>query len=308
MQTIGICVSKHSLRAIILLIACVLMIPIVQANPTIVVITSSVNPQYTAVANRIRESAPKTLEIQQYPLNEANFQQLKADLVITVGTDAFRDALKALHDTPILASFLPRRTYAQLIQHQAPQRPLSAVFIDHSMARQLHLARLIAPDAKRLGAVFGSSSIEERLLLLLAAERFSFQVVSHQLTPAENPVGKLQDTIQNSDLFLALPDQSAFNRASAKWALFISLRNKTPLLGFSEKYVEAGALAAIVSTPEQIGRQTADALGVYLRTGTLPIPAHPKYFSVAVNHSSALTLRTTLPDPRTLENALKDTD
>lgn len=308
MQIIGMCFSKQGIQAIIVLIACLLATSFVQANTSVAIITSSVNPQYAAVADRITQSAPISVKIDQYSLSDTNFYQLNADLVITIGTDAFREALSSLQNTPILASFLPRRTYAQLTQNEPTKHPRSAVFIDHSMSRQLHLARLLAPQAKRVGSVFGSSSIEERLLLLLAAERWGFQIVSQQLTPSENAVGKLQATIQDSDLFLALPDQSAFNRATAKWALFISLKNKTPLIGFSEKYVEAGALAAVVSTPEQIGQQTAEALAFYLRSGALPVPAHPHYFSVAVNPSSASTLRTPLPDARTLEKALKDTE
>lgn len=307
MQTIGMCASKQGLQAIIVLIACLLITSLAKASTSIAIITSSVNPQYSAVADRITQSASASVQIEQHALSDTNFHQLKADLVITIGTDAFREALSALKNTPILASFLPRRTYAQLTQNDSTNHLRSAVFIDHSMSKQLHLARLLAPEAKRLGTVFGNSSIEERLLLLLAAERWGFQIISQQLTPSENAVGKLQATIQGSELFLALPDQSAFNRASAKWALFISLKNRTPLLGFSEKYVEAGALAAVVSTPEQIGQQTAEALEFYLRSGALPVPAHPHYFSVAVNPSSALTLRTSLPSTQELENALKDT-
>ena len=50
------------------------------------------------------------------------------------------------------------------------------------------------------------------------------------------------------------------NIATAKWILQLSYRYRVPVIAYSMAYLNGGALAAIYSSPENVGRQTADLI------------------------------------------------
>ena len=275
------------------------------STPHIILLLSSKQPVYQTVADSMYSSLHITTNIEEHTIDSLNTISAPPQLVLTIGSAAFKEALIKFKTSPIIASFLPRRIYEELIGSSLiKNNNTTAIFIDQSMQRQLALARLITPTGKTVGTVFGASSINERQRLYDAAKTTGFKIKSVVLNSADNPVSTLQPIIQKTDVFLAIPDQSAFNRASAKWSLFIALRLKKPLIGFSEKYVDAGAPAAIFSSPQQIGKQTAEILISYLKTRILPTPAHPKYFTVKTNLKSIQTINLQMDDAATLQQQL----
>ncbi len=268
------------------------------------IVMSSSASVYKTVANTIEENKKLNVEFTQIDLSASNFVPDYPSVYITVGTQAFQKLLSERPDSTIIASFIPRRNYEQLLT-QSQKADTTAIFVDQPMSRQVKLARLIAPNAKTIGTVFGESSIEEKKLLYESANQEGFTILSNNLKEQDNPIGILQPIITNSDIFLALPDQSVFNKATAKWSLYITLHNKKPMIGFSEKYVDAGALAAVYSTPEQIGRDTQTALSNYIENRKLPEAHHPSTFLVKINTASARSLNITIPSEETLMRKIK---
>jgi ABC-type uncharacterized transport system substrate-binding protein len=65
-----------------------------------------------------------------------------------------------------------------------------------------------------------------------------------------------------------------------------------PVIGFSQAYVRAGALAAVHSTANQIGRQAGEWIAELAHTDNwqLGTPRYPRYYSVAVNTQVAQSL------------------
>ncbi|WP_201348340.1 ABC transporter substrate-binding protein [Neptunomonas japonica] len=290
--------------------ALLLFVPILcQANSIsrVTLLLSSKQPVYQLVAKSIHSSLHSSADIEEYTIDSINNISEPPEIVLTIGSTAFEKALNKFKASPIIASFLPRRVYEELLERTL-RKPnnTTAVFIDQSMSRQLALARLIVPTGVTIGTVFGASSIHERERLYHAAKKTGFNIKSVALNSDDNPVNTLQPVIQESDVFLAIPDQSAFNRASAKWSLFLALRLKKPLIGFSEKYVDAGALAAVFSSPQQIGKHAAETLNTYLETEVLVGPAHPKYFTVKTNLKSIQTINIQMDDAVILQQQLGD--
>ncbi|SFG84800.1 ABC transporter substrate-binding protein [Neptunomonas qingdaonensis] len=276
------------------------------AASKLTILVSSESPAYKVVVRTIHRTLQSDIQIEEYTPATIDTIPAPPQLLLTVGSAAFKLALEKFPEAPVIASFLPRRVFEQLLSNSPRSlQNTTAIFIDQSMLRQLTLARLIAPNGTSIGTVFGASSIKESQRLHKAAEETGFRIKSVQLNPDDNPVNTLRPVIQETDIFLAIPDKSAFNRASAKWSLFMTLRGRKPLIGFSEKYVDAGALAAVFSSPEQIGTHTAEALDAFITTGSWPKPEHPKYFSVKLNYQSAHTIQIQLPNTDTLQHHLE---
>lgn len=270
------------------------------------VVLSSEHPSYSTVAEAIKQQLAPSVSLHEWQADTLPAALPEDDLLVAIGTKALKTLLQRNLQQPMLASFLPRRSYEETQQSFTHNGNISAVYLDQSMALQLRLIKQLAPHTTTIGSVFGPSSQADSARLYSAAYEQDLELHTVALNPDDNPIAVLQPIIEQSDLFLAIPDQSAFNRASAKWSLFIALRARKALIGFSEKYVDAGALAAVYSTPEQIGRQTAEAVDNYLENGIFPAPAHPRYFTVKVNDNTARLIGWPIPNAEQLTRQLQE--
>ncbi|WP_432471047.1 ABC transporter substrate-binding protein [Amphritea sp. HPY] len=237
-------------------------------------------------------------------------QLQRFNLIIPIGSKATALSLKnAAPQSALIATFLPSSTYQQLKQQYSShisqqQLQLSAVFLDQPYNRQLALARIISPNAESLGVILGPDSSKKFYSLHQAARQQEFNLYSDTFNDEDNPVKRLQPIMNSSDIFLALPDQTIFNRTTAKWLLYMSLRKKVPLIAFSRNYVRSGALAAVISDPAQTGRHTAELITQLATSGALPAPQHSRYFSVVVNRQTARQLQIQIPEQSIIEKML----
>jgi len=296
---------------VLLLVSFTLSIPSALADCLIVLSRASDSYQQTATALAAHLKTPYKITTID-ALTAENFNTNGYQQIVAVGSHA-GDLLfdNIPQHKNLFISFLPRQTYEALLQkYEGHTRiragKVTAVFLDQPYNRQLALARLIAPEAKVIATALGPNSQKDLALLNEAATAQGFTLNHTTLKETDNPIHKLQPLIREADIFLALPDKSVFTRTTAKWILYISFRQRIPLLGFSKKYVEAGALAAVHSTPEDIGQQTAELVNRFLHNQTLPAASYPTYFSVTTNDTAANSLRLDIPSPQRLTQELME--
>ncbi|MCW8884500.1 MAG: hypothetical protein OQK12_04480 [Motiliproteus sp.] len=244
-------------------------------------------------------NAPETAHLDQY------------DLLISVGTLATQKAME-LDQLPILSTFIPRRTYQTLIkrntglEERQQQGQVSALYLEQPFHRQLQLLSLIKPNVEKLATILGPTSKQELSQLEQAASQMQWQLNLKQLGKDDNPVELLSPLIEGSDAFLAVPDKSIFNRSTAKWILLMTFRQRIPLIAYSKRYVDAGAVAGVFSTPKTVGQETAGLVKQWLKTGRLSSPAHPKQFDIGINRATARSLRLKLPPLDMLKKQLEE--
>lgn len=302
----------HFPRRIVLLCTWLLLFATPQINADTLIVLSGESSTYRAVADQIAANINGPSRILSLETITAQPIQGKYNEVVAVGSKASSHLFDTLPpQQKLYLSFLPRQTYESLIEDKnshprIKKKTVTAVFLDQPYNRQLALARLVSPEASKIATAFGPNSQKDLELLQQAATDNQFDLLHETLEESDNPIHKLQPLIKQSDVFLSLPDKSVFNRTTAKWILYISLRQRTPLIGFSRKYVEAGALAAVFSTPEQIGKQTAELIEANRLTKRLPAPSHPKYFEVSTNETVARTLKIKLPTAEVLIKKLQE--
>lgn len=175
----------------------------------------------------------------QHPLESrilSTEQQPEAEsrLVIAIGSQACVSALENMGAASrLFCLYLPAQTFERLTD--TPQgrtllaeNRLSALFLDQPLSRQMHLAKLINPKMTRIGTVLGPGNPAQEAHFRNTAQRLGLEAVIGHLYTDDNPVRVLTPLIANSDLFLPLPDHSVFNRAAAKWMLYITLRKGSP--------------------------------------------------------------------------------
>jgi ABC-type uncharacterized transport system substrate-binding protein len=204
---------------------------------------------------------------------------------------------------------IPRLSYQQILEQQETPRPSSAVFIDQPIARQLRLLVLALPQRRRVGVLLGPSS--SRLAdEIRAAAAAPLQIDLQSVPRGADLVSSLRDLLSRNDVLLAVADPEIYSSETAQGLLLITYHAGIPMMGFSQSYVRAGALLAVYSSPGQIGRQVGEVVQAMARTGfsSLPPPAYPRHFSVAVNRQVGRSLGLSLPDDAHLLTRLRETE
>lgn len=229
----------------------------------------------------------------------------KLHLIVAVGVQAMRTAAEWGNAPPVLNVLVPRASHDKLLFESIPLRrraQFSAIYLDQPLVRQLNLVRQILPGKRRVAVLLGPDSSQLLPRLKSAISRAGLELLSEEVAAEPEIIPAVSRLLTGSDLLLALPDPVVFTRDTARSLLLTTYRHQKPLVGFSQAYVGAGALAAVYSSPAQIARQTADWLRNYFPTrGALPPPAYPAYFSVAVNRSVSRAMGLNLPDEASLQ-------
>lgn len=119
-------------------------------------------------------------------------------------------------------------------------------------------------------------------------------MIAKQTTSPGNLFDDLDDVLLRSDVLLAVPDSEVYNSNNIRNILLTSYRHGIPLVGFSQALVNAGALVAVFSTPEQLAAQASATTISFAQQKRLPDAQSPALYSIAVNQEVARTLGGTI--------------
>lgn len=122
------------------------------------------------------------------------------------------------------------------------------------------LAKLLVPSADTVGVLLGPTSHHRERFYSSLAHTAGMTAEFSLLTLQSNPVNALDPAMRKSQVFMALPDESTFNRAVAPWVLQLSLRYRIPLLGYSFNYANAGAIASLYQSRENLATNLVNRL------------------------------------------------
>lgn len=278
----------------------------------VAVVISENTAVYREVADAIRSQLIDVASVDIMPagsIQSINRKELR--YLVAIGNQAAQAALASDLDTPLLVTLLPQAAFERLVAERrrgGVLRPVSAVFLDQPIDRQLDLIRLALPNARRIGVLLGPESVRQLPLLQSEAAERRMRISAQRVDDERDLAATLQKLLPESDVLLAVPDPAVFNAGTIQLILLASYRQQLPLVGFSAAYVRAGAIAALHSTPEQIGVQAAEMLRAALASGQLPPPRHPNRYSVATNPHVARSLGILLDSEQTLMQRMRTLD
>ncbi len=231
-------------------------------------------------------------------------------LIVTVGAEAAQRIAHLNPPAPMLHTLLPRETALEIIRSGRGKNALSyhdsAIFLDQPIGRQLDLVRLALPTHKRVAIILGPATRNEAAELRSAARERSLVVNIAIISQRDELLPKLETLLDDNDVLLSVPEPLAYHSETIHHVLLTTYRYKIPMIGLSKGYVDAGALLAVYSQPEQIGRQVSQWLGnPAVIGGNLPPPSFPQYFTVSVNQRVAASLDLYVDSEQTLQRKLE---
>jgi ABC-type uncharacterized transport system substrate-binding protein len=234
-------------------------------------------------------------------------QLSQARLFVALGTDATQVLADLSLAVPVLSAMIPRSSFERILRSHARNisNQFTALQLDQPWKRQLALIRLTFPQAKRLGVLIGPDSIVKAHALRSMASVQGLSLHEEQVLAPENIFTGLRQVLDDSEVFLAIADPMIFNSNSIQNILLSSFRAQIPMVAFSPAYVRAGALLAVYTTPDQIGRQTAAQVADFLQGKVLPDHMiEPTDFEVMVNQHVARSMGLLL-DASKLQQSLR---
>ena len=218
----------------------------------------------------------------------------RADLVVASGDAALSAALR-LNPRPTLAVMIGQARFDAL-RMAHPDRPLSAFTLDQPAERQFRLLKAVLPDARRAGVLLGPER-GDRVDLERAAAASGLDLFVRVIGDEAELIRGLEAVLRDSDSLIAVPDAMLSSPSAARSILLTSYRFQKPIVAFSRAYVDAGALAAIFTTPEQVAADLIAWLRLQKDESVqLPPPRGPASFDIAVNRQVARALGLSVAD------------
>ncbi len=236
-------------------------------------------------------------------------------LIVTIGSEALAMALKKNTKTPILSVLIRKTTFQTLLKTSGkhindPEHPISAIYLDQPLERQLHLLQCLMPtqELNAIGILLGPNSHVEQDSLQALSQKKKLELITVYVNKFENPVAVLDALLDEAKIVLAIPDNRIYNTKTTRGMLLTAFHKRVPLIGYSRTYVNNGALAAVYSTTKQLADQTAAQILQILATKDkkLKTPQYPKDFAIAVNYQVARSLGLAVESETALKNAIEN--
>ncbi len=265
-----------------------------------------VSPSSQASATKFVQallSSPElaAIKLEQLETSRADEAALaRADVVVAVGVQSAQTALSQIERSqskkPVLAVMLSEASYQELAV-RFPQASLAGIVLDQPASRQLGLFKALWPEKKSVGVLLGAPGSVLQEDFQREASALGLPLKVGFLHGTQGSVAILEVLMDGRDAIIAPWERDAFNAQNARVILLTTYRAGLPLLAYSAASVEAGAMAAVFSTPENIAQQLAEWLAQQKPSAIkLPKSRIPRYFDVALNKQVARSLNMTIPE------------
>jgi putative ABC transport system substrate-binding protein len=254
-------VSKLRNRLVVLLFLFIGIGSHIEAGQKIVSIQSiGVRPYDDALDGFKHTIADTGIKVQRVVLSalpdvaiDKRLNAMKPNLVLAIGLDAL-SSVANLKSIPVV--------YVMVLDPaDLPSRIPQATGVRMVVAadKQLAIIRKILPQFKTAGLLYDPQRSEWMVRSIQsAASQDGISVKAYSVNKAEAVPNALIEMAGKIDFFWMLPDLTVVSPQTVEFFLLFSMESGTPLLAFSEKYAERGALLAISADPYDMGRQAGE--------------------------------------------------
>lgn len=230
----------------------------------------------------------------------------KQSLLIAIGSQTTKTLLEANLSTPILSALIPRHISISLNAKYPNRKNWSSLLIDQPLNRQFHLITALLGTNQKAGVLLGPYTKDLTKTLQKISVKTPHKINIEEIKNSDELTPSLKALSNKSSVLLTLPDPVIYNKSTIRGVLLLAYRNKLPIIGFSQAYVRAGAIAAIYSKPEQISQQITNiSINYFIKNIFENKEYYPDKFSVALNKNIARSLGIKLSTNETIIQQIK---
>lgn len=198
--------------------------------------------------------------IKEFDLSETDgpdvlseIRKRKPAIVLTIGADALELAKEI--ETPIV--------YTMVLNPQSiasKKENISGVSMEIPPGKQVDEFHKALPGIKRIGLVYDPRKTPAGFVsaAIKAAESKGITLVAREVSSSRKVMSAVNSMKEGIDAFWMLPDSTVVTPETVEFLLMFSVENTIPILTFSEKYVELGALMSLSMDAFGMGRNAGE--------------------------------------------------
>lgn len=216
-----------------------------------------------------------------------NIREKKPPLVYAVGLEAL-DLLESVDDTPIV--------YSMSVNSQAlakGKKNITGAGWEIPPGKLLEAVRNISPEINRIGVAFDPRSSTQFLeSAWLSAKQLGIKLIARKIYEPQTAPGLIKGMLGMIDSYWMIPDLTVNTPDNIRFLMDFFAANNIPVLSFSERFVDMGALMAVKPDAVDMGRQAGEMASRIL-SGAKPdsiAPADPRKIVIIVNQETARKL------------------
>lgn len=171
-------------------------------------------------------------------------------LIVAVGTKAVSAAAVFGDRLPVLAIMAPDPS--KIIQTGG-----FGINLSPNPADQFAFLHELLPEVKTIGVISGSGVSPDKLSDGVVAARARYRIVEEKASSADEVPGAFRRAVQASDAVWLVFDETVVTEQSIKYLFELAMGKGIPVIGFSKKTVQKGALFTAYSDYGDIGAQAA---------------------------------------------------
>ena len=189
----------------------------------------------------------------------AKARRERPNLILAIGMDALAK-LKAIKDTPIV--------YVMVLNPQTLTNNgenITGVSMNLAPEKQFGVLREILPQIRKIGIIFDQGKTGPYVgRVYNAAQLFGIELLTRQVRSSREALTALEAMAGKVDAIWLIPDTTVVNPTTVDFLLLSSIEKKLPVITFSEKYAEKGALLSLEVDAFQSGKQAGEIAGKIL--------------------------------------------
>ncbi|MFC1895041.1 ABC transporter substrate-binding protein [Thermodesulfobacteriota bacterium] len=219
--------------------------------------SARIKPYDTCVSGFSRTCRAETRRIVLSEYTESDLdgmvRSLDPRLVLAVGIDALSRAKEVGQVPTVYVMVLGANSLA------SNSGNITGVSMYISQERQLAIVRNLIPSARSIGVVY--DPVRSGVFVAGARESagaMGLGLIEKEVATSRQVLRKIMELRGSIDLLWMLPDLTAITPETIEAMLLYSMENRVPIMTFSQKYLELGALLSVSIDPYDMGRQAGD--------------------------------------------------
>lgn len=300
-------IATGSALILVLLVAILLGVAktaLADSSRHVVIVTSSDSSYQQRTASRIQQNIDSTDT--QALIISSDELTTSPDHSNTVYVAIGERAITNLHNHASDAMVL--RINNRRIQSTNYTSAQSDLITEQPACKHLQLVQALNPRWTTIGVLSSINSIEATAELTICAIKYNLNLQLYAIADESDLLTTLETAVENNQVLLAIVDPLIYNSRTVKNILLTSYRHRKPVIGYSDSFVQAGAIAAVYTSPETAGDDAVNILSDFFANNwQFKHQTHtPSDFEVSTNARVAASLDLALPDRRTIIKRIRN--
>ncbi len=215
------------------------------------------------------------------------------DVILAIGIDAL-NKVKIIKNIPVV--------YLMVLNPQSmisDEDNITGVSMNIAPKKQLSLLQQALPDLKSIGLLYDPARTGPFVKnAQLTASAMGLVLIAREVHNSKDVPALLKSMKGEINAFWMLPDVTVVTPETVEFLLLFSIENRIPLITFSDKYVELGALMSLDIDAHDMGQEAWEITKEILSgTGAKKIAkTDARNADITINQRTAKKLRITISD------------